>query len=60
MVTISSVFVAKVANGMVSVTFGQGHSYSAHLEKYLEILFDHTNLKRDNPSVSGLCIPRGQ
>lgn len=52
MVTISSVFVAKVANGMVSVTFGQGHSYSAHLEKYLEILFDHTNL-RDNPSVSG-------
>lgn len=60
MVTISSVFVAKVANGMVSVTFGQGHSYSAHLEKYLEILFDHTNLKRDNPSVPGLCIPRGQ
>lgn len=60
MVTISSIFVAKVANGMVSVTFGQGHSYSAHLEKYLEILFDHTNLKRENPSVPGLCIPHGQ
>lgn len=43
-----------------SVVLRVRYTYSAHLAKYLEILFDYAIWKRKNPSATSLHIPCGQ